>query len=365
MNSEVNEEITNQNEVLETINEDTVSNGIEIVENIEDTSKIDVVDKLESTDINPVAKNLKKHLEAKKLVEKAKSMVHDNANEMQDCKLLLENDFRDYEDAKRALHSGGLDDTKALLVELGHSSVSDLEIDEKEVIFDTQDDIDDIEIKDINSGKFTGFILSLLLGIITFIGLIYLSTQKLGIVLDITKISDNNISNNILNWFASLVGMENNAEIGIAVLAVIILFVMLLVYILRVELKSRSNLRFANNQMKETEKYITYKMNCKKEMDRIDIHIADTINTLNNYQLLLNEKSGILKRILHFEGADVEKQGYTHSSLSQMKEAKDLILSVQDFIIQPISNGGKLSDNAIDSIHKANEKIKTVLSKLS
>jgi len=236
---------------------------------------------------------------------------------------------------------------------------------EKEVIFDTQDDIDDIKIKDINSGKFTGFILSLLLGIITFIGLIYLSTQKLGIVLDITKISDNNISNNILNWFASLVGMENNAEIGIAVLAVIILFVMLLVYILRVELKSRSNLRFANNQMKETEKYITYKMNCKKEMDRIDIHIADTINTLNNYQLLLNEKSGILKRILHFEGADVEKQGYTHSSLSQMKEAKDLILSVQDFIIQPISNGGKLSDNAIDSIHKANEKIKTVLSKLS
>jgi len=360
----MNEEIKNQNEVLETVNEDTISDSTEITENITNESEVDVVEELGSTALTPVAKKLKKHLEAKKLVEEAKSMAHDSANEMQDCKVLLENDLRDYEDAKIALHSGGLDDAKALLVELGHNSVSDLEVDEEEAIFDA-DDAESIEIKDISSGKFTGFILSLLTGVVTFIGLIYLATQKLAIVLDVTKMPDTKTSSDISNWFSSLVGVENNAEVGMAIIALIVLVVMVLVYALRVGLKSGSNLRFANHQMKETQKYITHKANCKIEMDRVDVHITDAINTLNDYQLLLNEKCGTLKRILHFEGVNVEKHGYTHSSLLEMKETQHLIGIVQDFIMQPMSNEGKLSEDTMDSLHQAKEEVQTVLSKLS
>jgi hypothetical protein len=341
----MSEEIEDKNEALEATNEE--------------------VSDVESTVFTPVAPKVKKHNEAKKLVEEAKNMAYDSTNEIQDCKILLENDLRDYEDAKRALHSGGLDDAKALLVELGHISVAEFEIDETEAVFDSKDNIEPLMIKDVSSGRFTGFILALLAGIAAFMGLVFLATEKLGMVLDVTKMPDNSTINDISNWFSSLVGVENNPEVGIGIVALVVLLVMFLVYAIRVGLKSGSNLRFANHQMKETQKYITHKADCKIEMDRVDTHINDAIKTLHDYQVLLNEQNGKLSRILHFEGVKSEKHGYAHVSILEMKETKTLIENIQNFMVQPMSDEGKLSENTSHSLHEAKKKVESVISKLA
>jgi len=150
---------------------------------------------------------------------------------------------------------------------------------------------------------------------------------------------------------------------GIVALAV--LLVMVLVYLMRVGLKGGSNLHFANEQMKETQKYVAHKANCKMEMDRVDLHITDAVNTLNDYKILLNEQSGKLKRILHFEAGEAEQHGYTHSSIEEMKETQNLITSIQDFMAQPISNEGKLSEDNVHALHQAKDYVQKLLSKLS
>lgn len=341
--TDINEE--NTDDILESKNEDEVAES-------------------ESKALTPVVSKVKKHTEAKKLIEEAKSIVHANASELNDCKNLLENDLRDYEDAKRALHIGGLDDSKALLVELGHVSVSELEIEEEHVVFESKDEVEPMVIKDVNSGIFTGFIFSLLAGLATFIGLIYFATEKLGITLDISKVPKNETMNDILNWFSSLIGMENNIEVGIGMIAIAVLVVMLLVYIVRVGLKGGSNLRFANHQMKETQKFVTHQTNCKIEMDRVDIHINDAIKILADYQVLLNEQHGKLVRILYFEGDKAEQHGYSHTSKQDMKETQDIIENVQALIIEPMSSEGKLSDESSLALHVAKENVEKVLSKL-
>ena len=116
--------------------------------------------------------------------------------------------------------------------------------------------------------------------------------------------------------------------------------------------------------MKETQKYVTHKANCKTEMDKVDTHIKDAIALLKDYEILLNEQNGKLKRVLHFEHVDAEEHGYHHTSIEEMKETQSLIEQVQAFISQPIAKKGKLSEESIEALAQTEEKVEAFLKRL-
>lgn len=303
----------------------------------------------------------KKHHEAKKLVEEAKSIVKDSESELQDCQLLLEGDIKVYADALKSLKEGGLDEAKTLLSNLQDLEVSNEEILEDTRVFEIKDEVNPLNLKDVHSGKFTGFLFSLLGGGATFMGLVYLATEKLGITLDITKIPSNETTQTIFGWFGTQVGSSDNAVIGGIIVGAIVLAVMALIYVIRVFLKGNSNLHFAENQMKETQKYITQKSNCKAEMDRVDIHINDAVKVLKDYEILLNEQRGKLKRIFHFEDAKSKTLDFEDKSISTIKETEGLIEQVQTFIATPMSDEGKLSEENIKALKSAKEYVLQLL----
>jgi len=329
----------------------------EITEEIEENVE-------KSTALTPNNTKVKKHHAAKKLVEEAKSIVQSSENEMQDCKLLLADDLREYEHAKQALKMGGLDDAKALLSELGYDDAS-IEIDENQVVFEAKDDVEPIVLKDVHSGRFTGLLLSLIGGAVTLGGLVYWATEKLGMTLDITKVPSNETIHNIFGWFGTQIGRPDDAINGALVVAAVVLAVMILIYLLRVGLKGSANLRFATQQMKETQKYITHKTNCKVEMDRVDAHITDAIEVLKDYEVLLNEQAGKLKRILHFEGQKDTLSDYHTKSVSEMKDTQNLIENIGRFMATPMSEEGKLSGKSTLFLHSAKEALQKVLARFS
>ena len=343
----------------------------EVVENFDDTEEVfeDTNEMIEdsvetSKELTSTSKKEKKHIQAKKLIEEAKSIVSASDEEMQDCRLLLEDDLRAYNDAKRALHQGGYDEAKTLLNELGDGELGE-ELEEDNVVFEVDDAVEPIVLKDVSSGKFTGFILSLLAGLSTFLGLIYLATKKLGITVDTTKKPSDETIASIGNWFSSLVGVENNPTLGLGLLAFASLLVMIIVYVIRVGTKGNSNLRFANKQMKDTQKYITQKNICKIEMDRVDEHITDAIGTLGDYQILLNEESGKLKRILHFEGKHAKLDAYHTKSVQTMEDTQSLVESIGEFMATPMSEEGKLSERSVIFLQNAKDSLQEILTKLS
>ena len=371
---EIQETVSEQLEESVEEAEDTVSEALEESteersEEVEENTEEVLEDSVEAAVAGSVAvvaanKNVKKHMAAKQLVEEAKSIIDANEQQLKECKLLLDNDLKDYEDAKKTLNVNALDDAKALLVEIGHSSVSDLEMPDEPVVFEEDDSMEPVYVRDVSSGSFTGLLLSVVAGVATLGGLVYWATEKLGMTLNIAKVPDDVTTHKIANFFSNLVGMGDNAQVGMGVVALVTLLVMFLVYKIRVALKGGSNLRFAENQMKETQKYVTHKANCKTEMDRVDTHIKEAIALLKDYEILLNEQNGKLKRILHFEHVDAEEHGYHHTSIEEMKETELLIHQVQAFISQPIAKKGKLSEESIEALEQTEEKVEAFLKRL-
>ena len=345
--------------------EELVEKSEEIVENVEENIEENVEDAVEETTaLTSKDIKVKKHHAAKKLVEEAKSIVQASENEMQDCKLLLADDLREYETAKKALKAGGLDEAKALLSEFGHLD-ADIETDENHVVFEAKDDVQPIVLKDVHSGRFTGLLLSLLGGGATLGGLIYWATEKLGVTLDITKVPSTETIQNIFGWFATQIGRPNDAINGGLMVGAVVLAVMILIYLIRVWLKGSSNLRFATEQIKEAQKYTTHKSNCKAEMDRVDAHITDAVKVLKDYEIVLNEQSGKLKRILHFEGQKENKSDYNSKSVTEMKDTETLIENIGRFISTPMSEEGKLSGKSSLFLHSAKESLEKILAKFS
>jgi len=346
--------------------EETIEETLEQVqENVEDITEEITDDIVEETAVvATTAQKVKKHIMAKELVSEAKKLVEVSDNEIQDCKLLLADDLKEFETAKHALKAGGLDEAQALISQLGHT-LDSVEEEEGFVLFDANDDVEPIVLKDVNSGRFTGLILSLLGGAATLGGLVYWATEKLGMTLDLSKLPTSESIEKIFGWFGTQIGRPDDAINGGLIVGAAVLAVMAIIYLIRVGLKGGSNLRFAEKQMEETHNYITQKANCKEEMDKVDAHITDAVKVLKDYEIVLNEQAGKLKRVLHFEGEKGNSSEYHSKSITEMKDTQNLIENITRFMTTPMSEEGKLSGKSTLFLHSAKEALQKVLAKFS
>ena len=308
--------------------------------------------------------NLSKQDATVLLIKKAKHIVHDAETQMEACKLLLSDDLKEFEDAKASLKKGGMDESEALLEALGYVKDDEEQEPEAEIIvFEAKEEVPPVYIRDVSSGKFTGFLLALIFGLATLLGLVYVATEKLGITLDLSKVPTAETRNSVLSWFSSLVGMHD-PMVGGALLAVVVLLVMWIVYAIRVSIRASSNLEFAKDQLKRAEEYASLKGTCKDEMDKIDAHIKDAIETMKTYEVILHEQKGKLKRIQHIEQSGEETPEYHEKSLKEMEDTHDLIKTIKDFLNTPMSEEGKLSGKSTLFLYRAKNRLEKMIDRL-
>ncbi len=361
-----------EKEVREDISEVVEGNASEIEESVEETAAEvqEAAEKVEEEvdavqeEVLVEAKKINKHIEATCLVDKAKTIVKEAEEQMEACKLLLSDDLKDYEEAKKALKEGGLDESGVLLLSLGYTDNSEETIEENSIVFEAKEDLEPIVLQDVSSGKFTGFLLSALGGVATLAGLVYLATEKLRITLDVTKVPSSDTMITILGWFSTLFGAAPDAFLGGAFLIFVVLAVMGIIYVIRVSTKGSKNLHFATKQLEEAETYAALKGNCKEEMDRVDAHIHDAIATLKTYQVLFNEQKGKLLRILHIEGEKEDFSEYHEKSILVMRDTQGLINSIRSFMATAMSEEGKLSGKSTLFLHSAKSKMQKVIDRL-
>ena len=327
----------------------------------ENTEEKAIEDVEESVDDFSLPTNAKKNTKAKLLVEKAKKIVQEANKRTAACKLLLETDLRKYEDAKSELREGGFDASVSLVKKLGYQRKDDEPSKETPVVFETKEEVKPLVIKDVSSGKFTGLIYALIVGFIAAVGLVYLATEKLEMTLNVTKVPSEDVMQSILAWFSTIIGMQENVAIGASVLGFIVLMVMILIYVVRVSIKARSNLHFAVKQFVEAELYTEQKSNCKQEMDKVDAHIKDSIETMKTYEVLFNEQKGKLQRILYIEGSKEKSAGYHDKSYLEIRDTKELIHSITDFMDISMSEEGQLSSKSVLYLQNAKDQIDKIL----
>ena len=180
---EVTEEVEAQVEdVVDEIKEDTAESKENTEEEVseikEETSE--EVEEVEE-DLDSQIKNMKKNDASKLLVKKARIIIKDAEHQLDECKLLLASDLKDYDNAVQKLKANGMDASEELLTQLGY--VSDEEESEEDkniedvVVFEPKEELAPLHIKDVSSGKFTGFIMGLLGGVVTFGGMAFVCSM--------------------------------------------------------------------------------------------------------------------------------------------------------------------------------------------
>lgn len=359
----MNEKNNSTEEMIENL-EDTVSENIdEVAEKVsEELLTLENEEEVaEQEEVLDDPKITKKHVKALHLVEKAKKIVNEANERRHDCKLLLELNVKEYENAKSQLKNGGFDACEALVKKLGYETKSDAPQEHEAVIFESKEALKPIVLKDVSSGKFTGFVFALFGGVATAIGLVYLATEKLGMSLNVTKIPSEDVIQSILAWFSTTIGLQENIYIGAMVFSVAVLLVMTLIYVLRVSLKANSNLHFAVKQFVEAELYTEQEAHCKVEMEKVEAHIKDTIDTMKTYEVLLNEQKGKLERILYIEGEKENSRDYHDKSYAQIRETQEIIDTIKAFMETSMSEEGKLAPQSVLLLQNAKEQVDTVL----
>ena len=298
----------------------------------------------------------KKHEMARELVDEAKKMVKDADEQSVACKLLLEDDLKEYDEAKASLKSGGMDVCTELVEQLnanthekdGAYTLKEEEEAEAVAVFEPKEEVKPMQTQEVSSGRFTGFIYALLGGGLTAGGLAYVASQKLGMVVSTDKLPKKEEIEQVLSWLSTTVGQEPNISIGAALVGASALVVMGAIYAIRVATKANKNLQFATKQLEDAKAYTLQKQSCKEEMDRVDVHMKETIKTLKMYEVLLNEQKGKLERILFIEGnAQNEETKYHEKSLVEIKESNEMLNAAKNFMDTPMSHEGKLSEKSV------------------
>ncbi len=358
----VEETISDKEESVEEATDEIQEVAEKVEENVSEMEVVteETVSEVQEEVISEV-QNMKKNDQAVVLVGKAKNIVKESEKQLEACKLLLSDDLKEYEEAKKALNEGGLNTCEALLSESGYIDESDETIEEDAVVFEPKEDLEPIRLQDVSSGKFTGFIMALIGGAATLGGMVYVATEKLGVTLDLSKVPTPETTKPVFAYYGTLVGMNENVNIGMALVAVVTLLVMWIIYAIRVSTKGSKNLNFATQQLEEAEAYTVHKGSCKEEMDKVDVHIHDAITTLKTYQVLFNEQKGKLQRILHIEGEKEALSEYHEKSVSEMRETQGLVNSIRSFMATPMSEEGKLSGKSTLFLHSTKSKMQKMI----
>jgi hypothetical protein len=309
-------------------------------------------------------KNINKNDAAQMLVGKARIIVEESEAQLEQCKLLLASDLQDYEKAKQELEEQGIDVNEQLLVQLGYEGEESIALDEDIVAFEPKQEVAPLYIKDVSSGKFFSFIIALIAGILTLLGMSYIASEKMGITVNLANLGSQAERQPIESFYSRLIGLHGDVFYGAAFMIAVVLLVMFLVYKIRVSRRASKNLDFATEQLEAAEAYTAQKGSCKEEMDKVDAYIHNVIETFKTYEVILAEQKGKLERILFIEHDKIESSDFSPKSTLEMKDTDELINAIKDFMSVPMSEEGTLSGKSSLFLHRAKNRIQKVLDRL-
>jgi hypothetical protein len=289
--------------------------------------------------------SLGEHEKAEHIIVDAKKIIEDAETQVTECMLILNDDLKSFKESKKSLKEKSLEKSETLLKKLGFNSdmISEDKNEKVEFGYKEQDKIEKIDIKNVSSGKFSSFILSLIIGAITIIGLLFFASSALKIDFDINKVQDIGYLEPLLVWIGQLFTAGANMMMGLGVLAVITFLVMYIIYKIRVSLKASHNLREAKDSHEQAEFYCTKKDECKKEIERVDAHITEVVKTLDVYSVFLDEQNSKLQRILFIEDKQDDFDSYHYKSQMIIEATQILVDSINNMLSVPMSKGGMLS----------------------
>ena len=299
------------------------------------------------------------------LLRETKTMLEKTEAEGLDCQIILEHDLKAYTTVRDSFREKYLERAKSLLLSLGMLSEEEREPKELSEPFEAQEALLPLELKEIRSGKVSGFFYGLLAGVSAVGAFGYWVSRQTPLSFSMDKLTSGETIKELFGWIAKAIGQPEELFNGGLLLSFGMLAIMGLVYTIYVTLRTSNNLRFVEAQLEETKAYVKQKEACKSEMEKVDLHINSAIETLKDYEVLLDEQIGSLQRVMHFEGIQETQDAYQKQSREKISETLALIEEIEAFISIKMSHEGRLSEASVDHLAHTQEFLKEFLEKFS
>ena len=317
-----------------------------------DNNHDDIVSEIEAVTVN---KN-KKLNDAKALIEESKAIVAKVDSDIAKCKIDISKTAEEFDAAKRTFKNISLKNADHLLEKVGFEYVTFDESEEFELSVDGSDE-QDFSVKTLSSGKFTGFILAMLVALSTAGVWIYLAISKLNI--DINAINSETALTHVdpvLKWVGGTIMPNNeNTIFGALILGFSALIMAWLVYAIATALKSRKNLGIAKNTLDKSTEYSLMQAESQLEMKKVNAHLKEVTAEVGNLEMILNEQSSVLKRILHVEGTYEDEKEYHSSSKNTMRETEKIMRATENLIETAITQDQKLNFKSVQALNSAKD----------
>jgi len=313
-------------------------------------------------------RNLKKSEKAKLLVEKSMELISSVESELESIEDEILEDIEQLEEKRDEFFNTSFQDSKNVLDKMG----LEYPINNENGSFDIELDrnLDNIEVKDISTGAFSGFLLALLsmLGVVA--GAIYYGASKLGIDLKskLENFPDVNIDQStieqIFGFISKTIMGESNPDIGMGIVGAGALLIGFIIYKIRVALKESKNYKEANKIYQETNEYIKGLKEVIDEFKRIKEHIKEILPTIDDYKYVLDEQSAKLRRALHVEGQKEDYKDYHSTTIESMKDTKRLMKQIEELLTTPVIIEGDLNQNSAIALNDTKNVYNYFLSKI-
>ena len=302
---------------------------------------------------------------AKELMEKSKEIIEEADKEIEVTKSNIFKYLDRFQDTKNSFLNTTFTKSLTLLEKISYKYHQKNSNEPFELHLENMND--NIYLKNISSGKFVGFILSLLTILLTAIGWIYLAISNLGVTLQLQppKIPDNETIDKIFTWIGGgMTGAKGNIMAGEATVVLSSLILGFLVYKIYISIKESKNLKIANEIYAESYHYLKQQQKIKSEIEKIYEHIKEIIPTIEDYKYLLDEQNGKLARIIHVEGTKEDYETYHPKSVETIRDTEKLMNRVQELITTPITKNNRLNEKAKFSLYEAKEVYDYFISKI-
>lgn len=300
------------------------------------------------------------------LIDEARSMVHESDSVVKDCMSILDDDINAFDSKKSKLLHGNVQRIESLLDEVGFEPEEMEVTDVDSSKFGGDNVVQPMYVRSLSSGKLSSFILALIFGIASIAGWVYVASKKLGLALDLSTKPTEEVQTQILSWIGGgITGGEGNPLVGMAILGLTAIVVIWIVYALRVSMRASKNLKIAQQVNKDAKFYCTKKEECKKELGKVSNHIHDIMKVLDTYDILFEEQSSKIKRIIHIEGK-LPFHEYHQKSKDEMNEVGRLANSLNTLLATPMADevDGSLSRESKEALTEAINAQKVFVDKL-
>ena len=296
-----------------------------------------------------------KLLEAKSLIETSKELLAKADANMQKCQAEISKAAANFDEVKRTFKNVTLKKTEDLLEKLGFEYITKDEAAGFELSIEGNKN-KNFAVKNISSGRFTGFVLALLFALITVVAWIYFAAKKLN--MDLTTLDTQKAMGSVepmLKWVGTDVvpSVGGNVMVAAVLVGLSALIVGWIVYAIRISLKSSKNLRVAQSTLDQSTEYCMEQEVCQREMTEIDAHLWRATSEVKNLEIVLDERRSTLKRILHVEGAVEEEKEYHPSSKKVMRETEKIMQTMENLLETPITIDSKLNEESVQSLNVA------------